>query len=145
MVKRRRGCIILACLLAVLLQGCPLAWRRVSLNEVIQPDDVSFIVLGETKLADIVQRLGPPNTIKSTETGSIVRYLFLDIKYFTVNLTRPLPYIFPVLAPVPNDLYQFTISGGGAGTEELQIGLDKSWTVVHYSFANHLEASHYTP
>lgn len=145
MLNRRRSRIVLACLLAVLLQGCPLAWRRVSINEVIKPDDVSFIVLGETRLADIVQRLGAPNSIKSTETGSIVRYFFLDIKYFTVNLTRPLPYIFPVLAPVPNDLYQFTISGGGAGTEELQIGLDQNWTVVHYSFAHHMEASHYTP
>jgi hypothetical protein len=145
MLKWRHGGIVLACLLAVLLQGCPLAWRRVSINEVIKPDNVSFIVPGETKLADIVQRLGAPNSIKSTETGSIVRYFFLDIKYFTVNLTRPLPFIFPVLQTVPSDLYQFTISGGGAGTEELQIGFDKNWTAVHYSFAHHLEASHYTP
>jgi hypothetical protein len=145
MATRRCGSIVLACLLAVLLQGCPLAWRRASLNEVIQPDDLSFVVLGETKLDDIVKRLGAPNSMKATKTGSVVRYLFLDIKYFTVNLTRPLPYIFPVLQPLPNDLYQFTISGGGAGTEELQIGFDKNWTVVHYSFANHLEASHYTP
>jgi hypothetical protein len=145
MRRRRRGWIVLVCLLAVLLQGCPLAWRRVSINEVIKPDDVSFIVLKETKLAEIVQRLGTPNLIKPTETGSIVRYFFLDIKYFTVNLTRPLPFIFPVLQAVPNDLYQFTISGGGAGTEELEIGFDKNWTAVHYSFAHHLKASHYTP
>lgn len=141
----KHGRIVLVCLLALLLQGCPLAWRRVSINEIIKPDAVSFIVLGETKLADIVERLGPPNIIKSTETGAIGRYFFLDFKYFSVNLTRPLPYIFPVLQSVPNDLYQFTISGGGAGTEELQIGFDTNWTVVHYSFAHHLKASHYTP
>jgi hypothetical protein len=145
MKTRRRGWIVLVCLLAVLLQGCPLAWRRVSINEVIKPDDVSFIVLRETTLADIVERLGTPNIIKSTETGSIVRYFFLDIKYFTVNLTRPLPFIFPVLQSVPSDLYQFTISGGGAGTEELEIGFDKNWTAIHYSFAHHSKASHYTP
>ena len=145
MKGRRCGRIVLACLLAVLLQGCPLAWRRVSINEVIKPDDVSFIILRETKLEDIVQRLGTPNIVKSTETGSIVRYFFLDIKYFTVNLTRPLPFIFPVLQAVPNDLYQFTISGGGAGTEELEIGFDKNWSVVEYSFAHHVKASHYTP
>ena len=145
MLHRRRSSIVIACLFAVLLQGCPLAWRRVSINEVIKPDDVSFIVLGQTKLADIVQRLGPPNSIKSTETGSIVRYFFLDIKYFTVNLTRPLAFIFPALSTVPNEMYQFTISGGGAGTEELQIGFDRDWTAVHYSFAHHAKASHYTP
>lgn len=145
MWRWRRSRILLCCVLALLLQGCPLAWRRVSINEVIKPDDVSFIVLGQTKLSDIVQQLGPPNSMKSTETGSIVRYFFLDIKYFTVNLTRPLPFLIPALSVVPNDLYQFTISGGGAGTEELQIGFDQTWTVVHYSFAHHLEASHYTP
>jgi hypothetical protein len=141
----RRSAVLLSCLLALVLQGCPLAWRRVSINEVIRPSDVSFIVLGETKLGEIVQQLGPPNMIKSTHTGSVVRYFFLDIKYFTVNLTRPLPYIFPVLQAVPNDLYQFTISGGGAGTEELQIAFDEDWRVIHYSFAHHIEASHYTP
>ena len=141
----RRGLLILSCLLAILLQGCPLAWRRVSLNEVIHQDDVSFITPGETKLSDIVQRLGAPSSIKATQTGSIVRYQFLDIKYFTVNLTRPLPYLVPVLSAVPGDLYQFTISGGGIGTDELQIGLDKDWTVMHFSFAHHLKASHYTP
>ena len=145
MLHWRRSNIILACLFALLLQGCPLAWRRVSINEVIKPDDVSFIVLGQTKLADIVQRLGPPNSIKSTESGSIARYFFLDIKYFTVNLTRPLGFIFPALSTVPNEMYQFTISGGGAGTEELQIGFDRDWTAAHYAFAHHAKASHYTP
>jgi hypothetical protein len=143
MMKSHRGLLILACLLAILLQGC--AWRRVSLNEIIKPEDTSFIIVGETKLADITQRLGAPTSIKATQTGSIARYQFLDIKYFTVNLTGPLPYIIPAIRAVPNDLYQFTISGGGAGTEELQIGFDRNWTVVHYAFAHHLKASHYIP
>lgn len=116
-----------------------------SLNEVIQQDDVSFIIPGKTKLSDIVQQLGAPSSMKATQTGSIMRYQFLDIKYFTVNLTRPLPYLVPVLTAVPGDLYQFTISGGGIGTDELQIGLDRNWTVVHFSFAHHLKGVHYTP
>lgn len=141
----RRSLLILSCLLAVLLQGCPLAWRRVSLNEVIQQKDVSFIIPGKTRLSDVIEQLGTPSSMKATKTGAIVRYQFLDIKYFTVNLTRPLPYFIPALTVVPNDLYQFTISGGGIGTDELQIGLDREWTVVHFSFAHHLKASHYTP
>lgn len=133
------------CLLAVFLQGCPLAWRRLSLNEILTREDASFIIIGETKLAEIVSRLGAPSSMKATTTGSVVRYQFMDIKYFTVNLTRPLPLFIPALSAVPNDLYQLTISGGGIGTEELQIGFDKNWTVVHYAFADHLHASHYLP
>jgi hypothetical protein len=144
-MRVRRGVLVLICLLGILLQGCPLTWRRVSLNEIIKQEDASFIRVGKTTLAEIVQRLGAPNSIKATKTGSVVRYQFLDFKYFTVNLTRPLPYFIPALSLVPNDLYQFTISGGGAGTEELQIGFDRNWTVVHYAFAHHLKASHYTP
>ena len=107
--------------------------------------DASFIIPGTTTLANVVERLGAPSSIKAADTGAIVRYQFLDIKYFTVNLTRPLPFLFPALSTVPSDLYQFTISGGGLGTAELQIEFDENWTVVYYAFADHLKASHYTP
>ena len=145
MTRGRQGIVMALCLLAVFLQGCPLSWRRLSLNEVIQQHDVSFIIPGTTTLANVVERLGAPSSIKAADTGAIVRYQFLDIKYFTVNLTRPLPFLFPALSAVPSDLYQFTISGGGLGTEELQIEFDENWTVVYYAFADHLKASHYTP
>lgn len=145
MTRGRQGIVIALCLLAVFLQGCPLSWRRLSLNEVIQQHDASFIIPGTTTLANVVERLGAPSSIKAADTGAIVRYQFLDIKYFTVNLTRPLPFLFPALSTVPSDLYQFTISGGGLGTAELQIEFDENWTVVYYAFADHLKASHYTP
>lgn len=145
MTRGRQGIVIALCLLAVFLQGCPLSWRRLSLNEVIQRHDASFIIPGTTTLANVVERLGAPSSIKAADTGAIVRYQFLDIKYFTVNLTRPLPFLFPALSTVPSDLYQFTISGGGLGTAELQIEFDENWTVVYYAFADHLKASHYTP
>lgn len=145
MPARRRGLLILLCLLAVILEGCPLAWRRLTVNEIIRPDDVSFIVPGTTTLTDVVKNLGAPGSIRRVESGTVVRYQFLDIKYFTVNITRPLSFFFPVLEAVPTDLYQLTYSGGGLGTEELQVEFDKNWVVVYYAFAHHQNASRYGP
>jgi hypothetical protein len=145
MPARRRGLLILVCLLAVILEGCPLAWRRLTVNEIIRPDDVSFIVPGTTTLADVVKNLGAPGSIRRVDNGTVVRYQFLDIKYFTVNITRPLSFFFPVLEAVPTDLYQLTYSGGGLGTEELQVEFDKNWVVVYYAFAHHQNASRYVP
>ncbi|HSL05049.1 MAG TPA: hypothetical protein VK901_16090 [Nitrospiraceae bacterium] len=145
MPARRGGLFILLCLLAILLEGCPLAWRRFTINEIIQPEDVSFIMPGTTTLADIVKNLGAPGSIRPVDSGTVVRYHFLDIKYFTVNITRPLSFLFPVLELVPSDLYQLTYSGGGLGTDELQVEFDKNWVVVYYAFAHHRKASSYVP
>ena len=145
MPARRRGLLIILCLLTVLLEGCPLAWRRFTINEIIHPEDVSFIMPGTTTLADIVKKLGAPGSIRRVYSGTVVRYQFLDIKYFTVNITRPLSFFFPVLEAVPSDLYQLTYSGGGLGTEELQVEFDKNWVVVYYAFAHHQNASRYGP
>lgn len=141
---RRPACALL-CLVACLLQGCPLNWRRVSINEVITQDDISFMIPGKTTLRQVVGQIGSPDIIQSTGTGLLVRYQFLDAKMFRVNLTRPLPFLIPALSVVPSDLYELTISGGGIGTDELQIGFDEHLTVLHYSFAHHAKASHYIP
>lgn len=142
---RHRACTLLFCLFACLLQGCPLNWRRLSVNEVITPDDVSFVVLGKTTLRQVVGQIGSPDIIQSTGTGLLIRYRFMDVKYFRVNLTRPLPFLIPAISAIPSDLYELTISGGGAGTDELQMGFDENLTVLHYSFAHHSTASHYIP
>ena len=127
---RRHVCALL-CLFACLLQGCPLNWRRVSINEVITQDDVSFVMPGKTTLRQVVGQIGSPDIIQSSGTGLLIRYQFMDAKYFRVNLTRPLPFLIPALSAVPSDLYELTISGGGAGTDELQIGFDENLMVLH--------------
>ena len=70
MTRGRQGIVIALCLLAVFLQGCPLSWRRLSLNEVIQRHDASFIIPGTTTLANVVERLGAPSSIKAADTGA---------------------------------------------------------------------------
>jgi hypothetical protein len=143
MTRRRIG--ILLGIVGILLQGCPLAWERLSINQIIKEEDVAFIAPGATTLEDVVRELGAPYRIQATKTGSLVRYRFLDVKYFRSNLTRPLPYIFPALQAVPGDLYEVRVSSGGIGADELEIGFNKNWTVVHYAFARHAKASRYLP
>jgi hypothetical protein len=145
MLPTRPRLLVLLCLLALVLEGCPLAWRRVTLNEIIRPEDVAFIVPGKTTMAEVVKHLGAPGSMRSVDNRTVVRYHFLDVKYFTVNVTRPLPFIFPAMQLVPNDLYQLTFSGGGSGTEELQIEFDPHWVVLYYAFAHHQHASRYIP
>jgi hypothetical protein len=128
----------------VVLQGC-LRIQRVSINETIQEDDVAFIVPGQTVLPEIIDRFGAPDRMKPTETGSLILYQFLDLKYARINFTWPLQFIVPALSAVPNDLYEMTLSNGAIGMDELQIGFDKAWTVVHYAFARHSQASRYIP
>jgi hypothetical protein len=144
-VARRQVGAMLFCIIGLVLQGCPFTWQRVTLNETIRPEDVSFILRGTTTLRDIVQELGTPDSIQGTETGFLIRYQFRDGKYFRVNLTRPLPFFIPALSAVPGDLYALTVSGGGIGSDELQIGFNKNWTVAHYAFAHHSKASRYIP
>ncbi|MFO0766651.1 MAG: hypothetical protein U0231_07635 [Nitrospiraceae bacterium] len=79
------------------------------------------------------------------DNRTVVRYHFLDTKYFTINITKPLPFIFPAIQLVPSDLYQLTFTGGGSGTEELQVEFDRDWVVVYYAFAHHQQASRYIP
>ncbi|MBX3237538.1 MAG: hypothetical protein KF814_15415 [Nitrospiraceae bacterium] len=136
---------IILCLLAILLEGCPLAWRRATLNDIIRPEDVAFIVPGTTTISEVVKYLGAPGSIRSVDNRTVVRYHFLDTKYFTINITKPLPFIFPAIQLVPSDLYQLTFTGGGSGTEELQVEFDRDWVVVYYAFAHHQQASRYIP
>ena len=141
----RIGHAVLAGFIALLLlQGC-LRVQRLSINENIQEDDVAFITPGRTRLPDIVDRFGAPDRMKATETGSLIVYQFLDLKYARVNLTWPLQFVVPALQAVPNDLYELTFSNGAIGMDELQIGFDQGWTVVHFAFARHSQASRYIP
>ncbi|MFO0731630.1 MAG: hypothetical protein U0361_11695 [Nitrospiraceae bacterium] len=122
-----------------------LSLRRATLNDIIRPEDVAFIVPERQRFPEVVKHLGALGSIRSVDNRTVVRYHFLDTKYFTINITKPLPFIFPAIQLVPSDLYQLTFTGGGSGTEELQVEFDRDWVVVYYAFAHHQQASRYIP
>lgn len=109
--------------------GCNVA--RISLNTVLTPEDVAFIVPGKTTLADVVTKLGAPDSINDSDTGIVATYRFLDLKYSRVNfgwLVKP-------WTPVDPDLI---FSRAGLGVDAFEVLCDPQWVVVHQGFQRHL-------
>src|SRR5512134_1576935 len=71
--------VLLTTVIGIVVGGCNVT--RVTLNTPLTPDDVAFIIPGQTTLSDVVTRLGTPDSITDTRTGAIATYRFLDLKY----------------------------------------------------------------
>jgi hypothetical protein len=124
---------VVVCLSVV---GCNVV--RVSLNTTLMPDDVAFITPGNTTLADVVTRLGAPDSIGETETGMVATYRFLDLKYSRVNfgwLAKP-------WTPVDPDLI---FSRTGFGVDAFQVAFDLHGVVIHSSFQRRLSGPPFYP
>ena len=122
-------CCILGALVSLSAFGCNVA--RISLNNVLTPEDVAFIVPGKTTLADVVTKLGAPDSINDSDRGIVATYRFLDLKYSRVNfgwLVKP-------WTPVDPDLI---FSRAGLGVDAFEVLCDPQWVVVHHGFQRHL-------
>lgn len=109
--------------------GCNVV--RVSLNTSLSPEDVAFIVPGKTTFAEVVARLGAPDSLTDSDTGIVATYRFLDLKYSRVNfgyLARP-------WTPVDPDLI---FSRTGLGVDAFQVLCDPQWVVSERGFQRHL-------
>jgi hypothetical protein len=115
-------------IISVTSLGCNVV--RVSLNTALTPEDVAFIVPGQTTLADIVEKLGAPDSITDSDTGIVATYRFLDLKYSRVNfgwLAKP-------WTPIDPDLI---FSRTGFGVDAFEVLCDEKWVVLHQGFQRH--------
>lgn len=71
--SRAKGFSIMAGLFAIGLGlcGCPVQFQRVTMNETIKPEEVSFIIPGQTTFWDVIQKLGPPDQITVSSEPSV--------------------------------------------------------------------------
>ncbi len=121
------------------LSGCGfISFTRLSVNDLIRPDDVTFIVTGKTTFAEVIEKLGVPDELTSLDEGVMTAYHFRDAKYLRVNYGWALRY----WSPVTPDL---VLGGGGLGTDMFLIVLDPDWVVRQHAFAHHVQASRYKP
>ena len=120
------------------LSGCPLQWQRITINETIKPEDVTFIRPGQTTLSEVLAKLGAPDEISDTRGGAVARYRFRDVRYFRVNFGYAVKFLTP--PGVPDDM---VLAGGGTGTQEFHVVFDANWVVQYHAFALHLGASRY--
>ena len=131
--------IALCCLAMVVylsVGGCNVV--RLSLNTPITQNDVAFITPGNTTFTEVVTQLGSPDTIGESETGMIVTYRFMDLKYSRVNfgwLAKP-------WTPVDPDLI---FSRTGLGVDAFQVAFDPHGVVVHSSFQRRLPGPPFIP
>jgi len=122
----------------LVLSGCALQWRRVTINETIKPEDVTFIRAGVTTLSEVVAKLGAPDEISDSPGGAVARYRFRDVRYFRVNFGYAVKFLTP--PGIPDDM---VLAGGGTGTNEFHVVFDANWVVRYDAFAHHLGASQY--
>ncbi len=128
--------LLLFVLTSVSFLGCNVV--RITLNTPLTPEDVAFIVPGQTTLPEVVGRLGSPDSINNSSTGMVSIYRFLDMKYARVNLG----YLARPWSPVDPDLI---FSRTGFGTDAFQVFYDSNGVVVDHSFLRHLTERSFHP
>lgn len=139
MMHSVRNCLPLIFVL-MLLPGClrgPVTWQRVTINQPISTQDVSFIVAGQTNISTVVDTIGAPNQILPSKDGIVALYYFSNGKYFRADYGWGLRFLIPFLAP------DLILGGGGAGTDVFQITYDKDWVVRDHAFAFHSQSSEF--
>mgnify|MGYP007017513077 CR=1 FL=1 len=132
------------CLWAILwlttLSGClrgPVIWRRMTLNQPLTVQDVSFVVNGKTSLSEVVETLGAPNQMLSSNGGVVARYQFTDGKFFRVDFGWGLRFLIPFYSP------DLVLGRGGTGIDAFQVTYNDHWVVQDHGFAFHSQASEY--
>ena len=128
--------VLLSTVMCVTLLGCNVA--RVTLNTPITPNDVAFIVPGQTTLADVIAKLGTPDSIAESHAGVVATFRFLDMKYSRINFG----WLLKPFSPVDTDL---VISRTGFGTDALELLCDSNWVVTHQSFLRRLSGPRFNP
>lgn len=120
----------------MVVAGCNVV--RITLNDPLTQDDVAFIVPGETTLADVVAKLGTPDSITDSHAGIVATYRFLDMKYSRINFG----WLLKPWSPVDPDLI---VSRTGFGTDAFELLCNSDWVVTHQSFLRHLSGPRFNP
>lgn len=135
--RNMSGLVLAATVTMIGFAGCGfMTWSRLSFNDPIKPDDVAFIVSGQTTFAEVIAKLGAPDQLIGLKEGAVARYQFRDVKYFRVNFGWPLRF---VLLENPD----FVLANTGLGADVFQVTFDRGWVVQQHAFAKHQEAAQY--
>ena len=140
MRRQQSQTYLLAILCLTLLCGClrgPIALQRVTLNLPLSKQDVSFVVNGETRLSEVVEKLGAPNQMLSSNGGVVALYQFTDGKYFRVDFGWGLRFFVPFYAP------DLVLGVGGLSVDAFQITYNDHWVVQDHGFAFHSQSSEF--
>jgi hypothetical protein len=111
---------------ALTLASCQ--WRRLTVNDPIDPAAIAFIQSGRTTFTEVVAKLGPPDDIAAAGNTMVVRYRFRDGKYFKIDAGRLLAFWSPVTP-------EMSMARGQMETDIFQVVLNSNGIVEEYAFA----------
>jgi hypothetical protein len=83
----------------IVVAGCD--FRRVVVNQPVDPQTLETLSQGKSSMQDVVQTLGAPDAITAKPDGMIFQYRYGDTKTMRVNFGWILRFFFPV-APSMN-------------------------------------------
>ena len=121
-----RACTIGALSLTLLWTGCTV--RRVAFNDVVTPEQVNFIRIGQTTILDLADHIGAPDEVTESEFGVVALYNWSDTKSAALDFGA-IPRLFLPYAPT------MTLSKTGITPEQFQVVFDPQWTVRAYGFS----------
>ena len=121
-----RACTIGALGLTLLWTGCTV--RRVAFNDVVTPEQVNFIRIGQTTILDLADHIGAPDEVTESEFGVVALYNWSDTKSAALDFGALLRLFLPY-APT------MTLSKTGITPEQFQVVFDPQWTVRAYGFS----------
>lgn len=138
MIRTLYSSVLMALLLSCAGCGGFLSYSRITVNDPITPEDVRFIVPGQTSLQDVVGRLGTPDEIKRVTDGVMAVFHFRDSRYSRANFGLAGSYFLPVSPDL-------IISDSGLGTDWFQVVVDANWVVRGLAFSRHVDQSQLFP
>ena len=118
--------LVVGVLCLLLCVGCSV--RRVVFNEVLTPEQINFIRIGQTTIRELADHIGAPDEVTESEFGVVALYYWIDTKSASLDfgaLTR-------LLLPYSPSM---TLRKTGIIPEQLQVVFDPQWTVRAYGFS----------
>ena len=113
-------CILLLC------AGCSV--RRATLNDVLTPEQVSFIRVGQTTIRELADHIGAPDEVTESDFGVVALYYWSDTKSAGLDFGA-IGRLFLPYSPT------IRLNKIGITPEQLQVVFDPQWTVRAYGFS----------
>ena len=113
-------CILLLC------AGCSV--RRATLNDVLTPEQVSFIRVGQTTIRELADHIGAPDEVTESDFGVVALYYWSDTKSAGLDFGA-IGRLFLPYSPT------IRLNKIGVTPEQLQVVFDPQWTVRAYGFS----------
>ncbi|RPH77424.1 MAG: hypothetical protein EHM80_12550 [Nitrospiraceae bacterium] len=113
-------CLLLLC------AGCSI--RRVTFNDVVTPEQVNFIRVGQTTIRELADHIGAPDEVTESDFGGVALYYWSDTKSAALDFGA-IGRLFLPYSPT------MTLSKTGVTPEQFQVVFDPQWTVRAYGFS----------